>query len=94
MRPTRENRLKKPKVQRRYGRETADQSLLAMTLVGFEWKKERQYRVDETVVAPHFQGYWCGVGRTRLEIRAKDATLRRLKADDNLDPSGDDVPAR
>lgn len=42
-----------PKKQRRWAKEHANQSLINMTLVGYNWKKEIQYSVDSTVRRGH-----------------------------------------
>lgn len=39
-------------------------------LVGFNWKKE-------ILVPPHFQGYWCGKGRTQYKVKFKTGHVTR-----------------
>lgn len=56
---------KKPKVLRQYQKKCEQESLLPVTLVGFNFKKETQ-------VSAHFQGYWTGEGRKNFMLRWKE----------------------
>lgn len=57
---------KKPKIVRKFERQCESESLLPVTLVGFNFKKESK-------VAAHFQGYWTGEGRKTLALRWKES---------------------
>lgn len=50
-------------------RKYQDVSFSDFFLVGFEWKKE-------TIVNPHFQGYWVGEGRSEYIIKFKNSFVR------------------
>lgn len=57
---------KKPKEQRRFDKMISELSVFPVTMVGFNFKKTSE-------VGAHFQGYWTGTGRTKLELRWKSA---------------------
>jgi hypothetical protein len=83
-RPPKRPLTRKPKEQRRYDKMMESQHGVPVTLVGFDFKKERIFNAEGAEVPAHFQGYWTGKGRTDLKLRWKESYTKTFrKADEH-----------
>lgn len=79
---------KNPKKIRQFLRQHAEEPMIPMTLVGYDFKKPAEYRVGETSVTGHFRWQPYGEGRTKVKLIWIDEHLRHYKKTET--PDGND----